>query len=410
MVVALRLRCFLQPAHQARLVVDVLALAAIVDVIRHLAVALVGLGARSFLRCVDRQLQVVGTDAVALGVRVRQGAALQHLVVGKIDAVDQHASTEGRLLGFREDVVRVFIEHHAARRQQRELVFRPALGVVQRVEVELGMLAVGHDLDTEFPFRIVAAFDCLVEVARGVAGVVGLDLGRLLRGEIAHALARLPVEADQVGHAFVVHQLVGVDAGTFHLAVVGRDAPWALDPCNHVQRFRVVRNEIVETPRFLLVGHRVRLEGVDHVRELDCVADEEDLQVVADQVPVALDGFQFHRKAARVAGRFRRFLAANHCREAHEGWRLDADFGEYLGARVLGGGFVADLAIGLEIAVGAGAARMDHAFGDAFAVEVGDLFDELVVLERSRAALTDGAQRLVVAHGMALARGQDGTV
>ena len=175
-----------------------------------------------------------------------------------------------------------------------------------------------HDLHAEFPLRKLAALDRLVQVARGVAGVLALDLGGLLAGQVAHALLRLPVEFHQVGDALVVHQFIGVDARAFHLAVVGRDAPWALDPGDHVQRFRMAADEIVEAPRLLLVGDRVGLEGVDHVRELDRIADEEDLQVVADQVPVAVDGLQLDGEAARVARRFRRFLAADHGREAHE--------------------------------------------------------------------------------------------
>ena len=68
---------------------------------------------------------------------------------------------------------------------------------------------------------------------------------------------------------------------------------------------------------------------------------------------------------------------------------LHAGLGQHLGAGVLGRRLVADLAIGLEIAVRAGAAGMDHALGNALAVEMGDLLDELVVLERRRAALPD---------------------
>ena len=41
------------------------------------------------------------------------------------------------------------------------------------------------------PFGIVAALDGVVEVAGGVADVPGLDLGRLLAGEVLHALLRL---------------------------------------------------------------------------------------------------------------------------------------------------------------------------------------------------------------------------
>lgn len=71
-----------------------------------LAVALLGPCARLVLRRIDRQLQVVGADALTLRVRIRQRASLQHLVLGKIDAVDQHAGAERRLLGLGKHILR----------------------------------------------------------------------------------------------------------------------------------------------------------------------------------------------------------------------------------------------------------------------------------------------------------------
>ena len=65
-----------------------------------------------------------------------------------------------------------------ADRQQRELVLRPDLGVVERVEIEFRVLVVRHDLHAELPLGKVAALDGLVQVLRGVAELGGLDLGR----------------------------------------------------------------------------------------------------------------------------------------------------------------------------------------------------------------------------------------
>lgn len=67
------------------------------------------------------------------------------------------------------------------------------------------------------------------------------------------------------------------------------------------------------------------------------------------------------------------------------------------GVGVPGRRLVADLSVGLEIAMRARAARMDHAFGNAFAIEVSDLLDERVVLGRGRAAFADRARRLCTA-------------
>jgi hypothetical protein len=60
------------------------------------------------------------------------------------------------------------------------------------------------------------------------------------------------VELDEVRDAFVVHQLAGVDARARHFAVVRRDAPWAVDPRDDVERFGRIGNEAVETPGFQL--------------------------------------------------------------------------------------------------------------------------------------------------------------
>jgi hypothetical protein len=46
---------------------------------------------------------------------------------------------------------------------------------------------------------------------------------------------------------------------------------------------------------------RLRFAGMNHVRELDAVLDEEHRDVVADQVEVALAGVELDREAAGVA-------------------------------------------------------------------------------------------------------------
>ena len=113
-------------------------------------------------------------------------------------------------------------------------------------------------------------------------------------------------------------------------------------------------------------------------------------------------GIKLHREAARVARRLGLSLAPDHGREADEHRGAHAGLVQHPGAGVFGGRLVADLAVSLEPAVGARAAGVDDPLRNALAVEVGDLLDELVVLERRRPALADGAHALVVAHGMAL--------
>ncbi len=125
-------------------------------------------------------MQVVGAHAVALRIRVREGAALQHFVVGEVKPVHQHAGAEGCLLYFQEIVDWIAVQRHLAHRQERELLRRPDLGIVQRIEIQLQVLIVAHDLHAELPLGVFAALNGFVKVLRGVVEVLALNLLGLL--------------------------------------------------------------------------------------------------------------------------------------------------------------------------------------------------------------------------------------
>ena len=145
---------------------------------------------------------------------------------------------------------------------------------------------------------------------------------------------------------------------------------------------------------------------MDEVGELDGVADEEHAEVVADQVPVAVLGVELDREAARVARRLGGVPPAGDRGEAQGDVGALALLLKELGARVLRDGLVAPGAVGLEVAIRGGPARVHDALGDALAIDVADLLEELVVLERRRAAVADRALVLVVRDRVALAVGQ----
>src|SRR5688500_4109900 len=145
---------------------------------------------------------------------------------------------------------------------------------------------------------------------------------------------------------------------------------------------------------------------MDHVGELDRVADEEDHQVVPDQVPVPVLGLELHREATWVARSLRGVAAADDGREADHDRRLLARLRQNLGPRVLRRRLVADTAVGLELAVRHETAGMDDALRDALTVEVADLLDEVVVLQGRWAPVADGTLVLVVIDGVPLARRQ----
>ena len=202
----------------------------------------------------------------------------------------------------------------------------------------------------------------------------------------------------EMGHALVVDQLVGVDARAFHLAIVGRDAPGRLQrrsPCAATRGACRTKSKKRQASWRLVTGSGLKAWIMSG--NLMASRMKKTLRLLPTRSQLPSTRLELDREAARVARRLGAFLGAGHGREAHEHRRLHAGLVEHAGARVFGGRLVADLAIGLELAMRAGAAGMHDALRDALAVEMGDLLDELVVLERRGTALADRAGRLVVA-------------
>ena len=236
--------------------------------------------------------------------------------------------------------------------------------------------------------------------------VLGLDRGGVGRRPAADRLPGQPVVLDQHRLAGRVDPLVGVDAEALLVAVGRRDPARAEQDRDHVQRLGGGGPEVEDTLGLLLERDGVGLLRVDEVGELHRVADEEHREVVADQVPVAVLGVELHREAAGVARGLGGVAAAGHRREAHGDLGLLAGLLEELGPRELRDRLVAALAGRLEDAERGRAAGVDDALGDPLAIEVADLLDEVVVLERRRAARADRALVLVVGDRVALAGGQ----
>ena len=150
---------------------------------------------------------------------------------------------------------------------------------------------------------------------------------------------------------------------------------------------------------------RLGLHGVDEVGELDRVLDEEDGDVVADDVPVALLRVELDREAADVAGEVDRALAAGDRGEPHERGRALARTLEQVGPREVGERLVV-----LEEPVGAVAAGVHDSLRNPLVVEVEDLLAEVEVLQQRRTSDSESQRVLVVADGSALLGREDRTV
>ncbi len=218
--------------------------------------------------------------------------------------------------------------------------------------------------------------------------VLGGDLGGGLVGHVLHALLAQEVVLDPELLALRIDPLEGVASVAVHIPVAGRVAPVAHQVGHLMYRLGGVRPEV---PLHLLaaqVGGRVALLRVDEVGELQGVVDEEYGGVVAHHVVVALLRVEAQGEAAHVAQGVGIAGFAGHLGEAQQDGRGLARSVEYVGlgvgAHVLGQG---------EGSLGSGPLGVDYALWDALAVEVGQLFEELVVLHEDGSA---GARRLAM--------------
>ncbi len=152
------------------------------------------------------------------------------------------------------------------------------------------------------------------------------------------------------------------------------------------------------------VSFRMAFLRVDEVRELVGVPHEEHGRVVAHHVPVAVLGVEFQRETAHVALMVSGTGLAGHSGEARDHRRFGAGL-KHLGFRVSG-----NVAGDREFAVGTPAFGVNGALGNALAILVRQLFDQLIVLQQNGAAFSGGQGVLVVGNRRTGGSGEGGLV
>ena len=354
----------------------------------HLAGCAVGVHGRD--RLVYRQLVVVRADPGAVGVRVGEQPAEQHLVRAGADAGHEVAGLEGGLLDLGVVVGGVAVEGHPADLDQRVVAVWPHLGQVERVEpVGLGLLE-RHDLHLERPGRVLAPLDRVVQIPGVVVAVRAGELVGLGLGEELDALAGDEVVLHPELLAGRIDPHVGVAGVAVHVPPALRNSAVAHQPGHHVGR---LGREGPEVPLHVVVAQVVvhpALLRTDEVLELQRIPDEEDRDVVADHVVVSLGRVELQREPARVAPGVGAAPLAGHRGEPGQ------HVGPGAGLEHRGFGVGADVVRHLEGAEGAAALGMGLALWRALAVPLRHLFDEVVVLEQNRSVRADG-ERVVVA-------------
>jgi hypothetical protein len=252
----------------------------------HVAVALEVGDAVGCAGGVGGELLVVGADAVTVGVGVGEEARLQDRVGRRLDARRHVGRVESDLLDLGKVVLGVLVQEELADLAERELLLGPDVGQVEDVDALLlpqvfGLLG-GHGLPADVPAREVLALDGVVQVLLRVVGAV---VGGVLLGHERGALLALHVHLTVDPLAVLVDELHCVAGVTVHLAPAVGDTTVTHEDHNLVDRLGVLREVVPEDCRVVGVcemGLGVTLLGVNEVRELGWVAQEEDGSVWED--------------------------------------------------------------------------------------------------------------------------------
>ena len=118
----------------------------------------------------------------------------------------------GDLLGLREEIIRVAIEHHPTDDFERDDLLGNELGRIEDIEIEAIGGALVEALDAEFLFGKVALLDRFKQIAAVKIGIGAADLDGLVPDHRDGARDRAPMKLDEGGLALGVDHAESVDA------------------------------------------------------------------------------------------------------------------------------------------------------------------------------------------------------
>src|SRR4051812_31478948 len=115
----------------------------------------------------------IDSDPVVLRVAVEEHAKLQKRIWGVFNAGNHASRGEGGLFHVSMEILRVLVEHKAAKLLHWKLFSRPDLGDIKRVEPKrLWVRHAGlHDLHVSSPFNLLATFNSSPEVSFRIIGI-----------------------------------------------------------------------------------------------------------------------------------------------------------------------------------------------------------------------------------------------
>lgn len=151
-------------------------------------------GVECLERSIDRNLLIVGSKTVTMGIRVRKESGLEDRVDGGLNTRHQVRRRKGNLLNLGKVVFRVLVEGEFAKLPEGHVLLWPDLGQVKDVPAELfGFLRCKH-LNVDGPAGVLSLLDGLEKILSVPVGVLSRHLGGFFSSKRLVALISLEVD------------------------------------------------------------------------------------------------------------------------------------------------------------------------------------------------------------------------
>jgi hypothetical protein len=255
----------------------------------------------SAVGAVDRDLLVVGTKSVSVGVGVGEKTSLKHLVKRSLNSGNQVRGRESRLLSLSVEVLGVTVEDHSSNINERVVFLRPDFSNVIDIKSVFGSISDGHHLHFHGPAREVFVFDVVVKVIGSKVLISSHLSGTSLGSEVLDSLIGLEVVFNQELFVLGIDPLEGVGRVSVHVSESIRSSTVGHQNSHLVEGFGRVRPEIKLHVRIVGSLDGARLLRVDEVGELDGVLNEENRGVVSDHVVVAFFSVEFDGETTGIS-------------------------------------------------------------------------------------------------------------
>src|ERR1700751_1830209 len=186
-----------------------------ISICAHLSVAVIGV--EWALRCVNRDVIEINTEAVSLGISIREQPSLKHLVRRPANSRNHIRRGEGRLLHLREEVFWITIELYDANFDERVVSLGPDFGQIKRIVLVCLCLLLCHYLDEELPTRKIPASDCLEQVSAMALPMFCYNRSGSFVRQVFNTLLRAKVELYPGALVLTIDHREGVTSEKMHV-------------------------------------------------------------------------------------------------------------------------------------------------------------------------------------------------